>query len=858
MNSSGFGLNKYKKSLVAISIGSVMALSSGAVQAADDSMEEVERIQITGSRIQRTDMESALPVTLITAEDIAKTGLNDIAGVLRQSVFNSAGNDVNTANSTDANHSGSGMRGLGANRTLTLVNGRQIAPSSSLYGSSTNINMIPIEAVERIEILRDGASAIYGSNAIAGVVNIILKKDYEGLAFKLHGASTSQGGGGENGFSISFGQVSDKSSITLVYEHQYQEGLKGGERPHIDGLVNGNRISTTFSPEGSWRTFDDENTGNWNPGKECPEDQLRPVGDGTGCSYDFYLGKHFYPERTKDSIFSNLTYNLTDELEWYAQSLVLRDVTNTEASSIWFSADMAPDNPNNPTFSTDNPQWVEARHRMVGDADRAVQFDTTLIDFNTGIEWATDAGVLAFNVALSREVFHQKTEHYAFQENIQEAVDSGAYNPFVPGGNATQDTLDNIRHTAYRRGETTSNGASISWAAVSGIELEGGEIGYAVGAEYRKMELTDKQDAQTNAGNVIGSYGGDTVGERSYKAAYIEIDLPVLENLNVKVASRYDEYSLPDAGQLSSSLNVRYEATDDLVLRASVSQGFRVAGLNRLVGEDATGYYDLRDCASGSNCDSENLPATSMSTPDLKPETSEQFSLGAVWNVTQDTGFTLDYWNIAIEDQISRVEPQDVVDLDNNNALDGYDTDKIFVNRDANGQLVSVGFGYINMVGAETSGIDFGFNTRFDFDSAGELRYTLDGSYTLNYDDRANPNQPEYDRAGYYGRAQYRFNTALTYMIDAYSVNLALRYIDGYLGESNEDEFAGRSFPALSSSTEVDLGVHYQTESYGSIKVGARNLFDRMPAVEDWFQGFDTENHNIYGRVLFADYSVKF
>ncbi|ESP94451.1 TonB-dependent receptor plug domain-containing protein [Pseudoalteromonas luteoviolacea] len=863
MDLSKFKLNQFKKSFIALSVSSVLPLVPSAAIAADESADEIERVQITGSRIQRTDLESALPVTVISSVDIAKTGLNDIAGVLRQSVFNSAGSNINTGNSTDANHSGSGLRGLGANRTLTLINGRQVAPSSALYGSSTNLNMIPIEAVERIEILRDGASAIYGSNAIAGVVNIILKKDYDGLGFKLHGADTSRGGGSENGFSMSFGQVTDKSSVTLIYEHQYQEGLKGGERDHIDGKVNPRRMSTT-TPWGNWRTHEaDGEFGPWNPGKECPQENIRDEGeDGKRCTFDFYEGKLYYPERKKDSIFTHFTYNISEELEWYAQSLILRDVTDTAASSIWMTADMAADNPNNPTFGTGNAKDVQVTHRMVGDADRAVQFDTTLIDFNTGFEWVTDAGALAINIGLSREKFHQVTKHYAFKDRFQDAVHDGEYNPLVPGGNATRQTLDNIRHTAYRSGETTSNGISISWAGLSGMELAGGEIGYAIGAEYRKTELADEMDAQSNAGlengNVVSSFGGDVIGERDYKAAYVEVELPVLDELVVKVASRYDEYSLPDAGELSSSINVRYEASDDLVLRGGFSQGFRVAGLNRLVGDAATGYYNLTDCPD-STCDTQNIPATAIGTPNLKPETSEQFSVGAVWNLAQYTAVTVDYWNIEITDQISRIEPQDVIDLSHANALDGYNPEQIYVNRDADGKLTSVGYGYINMVGAETSGIDIAFNTRFDFEDMGEIRYTLDGSYTFNYDSRANPNQPEYDRVGYVSRAQYRVNSQVTYILDEFSANIAVRYLDRFKGVTNEDEVAGREYDDYASATEVDLGFNYQTDSYGSFTIGARNIFDRVPEVRlERFVGFNTTNHNIYGRTLFADYTIQF
>nr|WP_269202352.1 TonB-dependent receptor [Pseudoalteromonas luteoviolacea] len=156
---------------------------------------------------------------------------------------------------------------------------------------------------------------------------------------------------------------------------------------------------------------------------------------------------------------------------------------------------------------------------------------------------------------------------------------------------------------------------------------------------------------------------------------------------------------MPDAGELSSSVNVR-----------------RVAGLNRLVGDASTGYYNLTNCPN-TTCDTQNLPATALDTPNLKPETSEQFS------ITVNTAITIDYWHIEIKNQVSRIEPQDVIDLSHANALDSYNPKQIYINRDTNGQIIFVGFGYINMVGVETSGLDLTFNASADFDDMGAQIY---------------------------------------------------------------------------------------------------------------------------------------
>lgn len=203
------------------------SLSLPAVQA-NENEQQLERIEVTGSRIKRTDMESALPVTVMSSEDIAKTGLTDVSAVLAQMPYNTAGSFISDAGSSASNHASSGMRGLGSNRTLTLINGRRIAPSATFGADATNLNLIPMDAIERIEILRDGASAIYGSDAIGGVINIILKKNYDGLGFDLKFANPTQGGRDEMSASMTFGNTSDKSSSLVIIEHKKFDPLKGG------------------------------------------------------------------------------------------------------------------------------------------------------------------------------------------------------------------------------------------------------------------------------------------------------------------------------------------------------------------------------------------------------------------------------------------------------------------------------------------------------------------------------------------------------------------------------------------------------------------------------------------------------
>src|SRR5690554_3819117 len=182
--------NKLAKSIrLALMFGATATAMTGIASAQDQEQEEeaaerVERIQVTGSRIQRTDMEGALPVTVIDRQSIELSGEISAADLIRNTTFNSAGSFRPQSGSSAQGVSQVNMRGLGASRTLVLVDGRRLTMSPST-GSSQDLNSIPMGAIERIEILSDGASAVYGSDAIGGVINVITRRDFNGVELSI-------------------------------------------------------------------------------------------------------------------------------------------------------------------------------------------------------------------------------------------------------------------------------------------------------------------------------------------------------------------------------------------------------------------------------------------------------------------------------------------------------------------------------------------------------------------------------------------------------------------------------------------------------------------------------------------------
>jgi iron complex outermembrane receptor protein len=691
-----FGRALTKAIRVAIMFGaSATATISAITFAAEEGIKEAERIQVTGSRITRGDLESALPITSISSAAIKATGLRDVAAVIAQMPFNSQGSFIGAAGGGDANHSASGLRGLGAKRTLTLINGKRIAPSATNFGEATNLNLIPLEAVERIDILRDGASSIYGSDAIGGVINIILKRDFEGLVLKVDAGRPSHESGDENAFAITLGTASSKGSSLIILEHREWEGIRYGTRaPVLNADWDTGYLISFDAPEGNYYPLDANGfqNGPYVAG-DCPDDRKIPNGNGEICGYNDLEGKNYRPGRIKDSFFGNFTYNITDNLYWQTEVMAMRDTTNTASGSVWNGENgtfMDANNPNNPTNGTAGATDIVVETLLVGVADREADFDSNVYHFGSTLTWELNAGTFEFFGNASRQDINVVREHYILPDKFDIAVRAGLYNPFMLGGDATTETLNSFLHTNTRRAVTTTKSVGVLWNAESDFSLSGGNIAYSVGAEWQDYHFEDKLDRQSSpGGGAFPTFGGNSSGDRTYWAAYGELALPVMTDFTITLASRYDKYSIPDEGQLSSSINARYQALANLVVRASFSQGFRAPGVDDLLSEESLSFNSVTDpifcdtltptqqagdpfCSNG-----EQIEQRSKGNSNLKPETSDQFSAGVVWDITESVDLTLDYYNIKINDQVQFLGAQSVVDIETAGLLNAFDPEVI-------------------------------------------------------------------------------------------------------------------------------------------------------------------------------------
>ncbi|MDG1733096.1 MAG: TonB-dependent receptor [Thalassotalea sp.] len=348
-------------------------ISANAFAAEEAVEEEVERIEVTGSRIKRTDLEGASPVTVMTAADMKIEGNFTVADALRGSSFNSFGSFSERSGSSAQSQATVNLRGAGSNRTLVLLDGKRMPGSPTLGGQSANLNAIPMAAVERIEILTDGASSTYGSDAIAGVVNIILKKNYEGLEFNIGSGHRDQDEGQTSKeFSVIGGYSTDKGNITFSFDHQSRKGISDGARDYTKAVMRGDDPQAYVDTAG-WSIYGSNvaapDFSQAQASTSCDakvaqygSDTFRKVKadldwspGSTYCMYAYANVSYNTASVDRNTVFVDANYEIADGVEWFGRAMFVQNESfgrYAPPAAPWRG--MTADNPENPYGVSDD------------------------------------------------------------------------------------------------------------------------------------------------------------------------------------------------------------------------------------------------------------------------------------------------------------------------------------------------------------------------------------------------------------------------------------------------------------------------------------------------------------------------
>jgi iron complex outermembrane receptor protein len=757
--------------------------------------ERVERVEITGSSIKRIEAEGALPVQIITREEIEATSSPNVEtylnhlGVAMQG--NSNSQTATASGATSGGVSSVSLRGLGSQRTLVLIDGRRVSAGGTLTDSTTvDVNHIPITAIERIEVLKDGASAVYGSDAIAGVINFILRKDYKGGEVGAHISVPQESGGkgwGANAL-IGWGDMAtQRFNATLLFDFRKEEALFGRDRDFAASGINVERLNDTSSGNTFPANFAaaDGSFGTRNlffPSCPGPYSHFSPLFSppSVGCRFDPAGLVTLIPETEHASIFGSGRFAISSSLEAYGQlSYSLKEqrtVIQPTPISDQFALppnhplfNVAPFNgfstfllrPTSPHYPTAFVQaetggatpdlLVRWRASALGDRDQTHESEQkrAVIGLKGDVaKWEWDAAYLHIDTKLT-----EKTNNgFAYQTKILPLIDSGVVNPF---GDQTPAVQAQIDATQFKGEAWTTKSSIDSLSAKLSrdlMKMPGGPLAFAFGLEGRKEGFKLDADPAIQTGDITG-YGGNFLPvdeDRNVFATFAEVSVPIVRNVELMAAARYDDYE-GVGSKTSPKFGARWQVAREALLRGSVGKGFRAPSLTELhqpqtTGVTAPGLNDPLRCGQPDGLGGVNnsvrdcvtqFPITLGGNPQLKPETSTNKSVGVVLEPIQNFSLALDWFSVELQNTIIfGVTPAAILaDLNRFGSL---------VTRTAGPSdpacagcpppITDIQQTNINFGETHVEGFDVDFRYRLPAATAGVFTFGLNGTYISKYD----------------------------------------------------------------------------------------------------------------------------
>ena len=853
----------------------------------------IEEVVVLGSRVKRSNLDSPSPVMVFDAEQLLNNGITTLGEFARYLPQNAdTMSDSQSAPGSFRGSSSFNLRGIGLDATLTLVNGRRVAPfgASGDEAPFVDINSIPVAAIERIEVLKDGASAIYGSEAVAGVVNIITRKKIEGLVVEGGYMSTTEGDGDEWDINIAGGWNNSSTSVTGTLSYFERSEIYSRDRDWSSELDlrdqgGGNSRSAASSPPSVLLLESDVILAD----PECPEQtdinthEADVPGEFELCLFNWAQFMTLQQPSDRFGLTASLEHAFSPRLSLFAELLLNRNKTRSVLAPTPMQNIFVPGyHPNNP-FSENVLIWA----RAVDTGDRGFETKVTTWRALAGLrggfsEWEWEAALMG-SESESDEGRLNGILRSEFNEALLGFGGPGGdqfYNPF--GLNTQNDPEVIDQFTVSGTGtKLTTNELTVDLQITGNWgNLPGGPVGSAFGFQARSQELKQRVDEEELTGAFLGGGGILPIdADRDIYSVFAEFVLPLHQTLEAQVAARYDHYS--DFGSTTNpKIGLGWRPLDEVLFRVTWGTSFRPPTFRELYDPlfqfDGFSSEDPHRCpvtGEFGDCFGHAIQIEFQGNPDLNPGEGETALLGVVWEPSFAPGLalSLDFWQVEHTNRILRSDDEIWLEL-----LDPF-TNPFVIRTPQTAEDIALGIPgaiiktsdtYINGDKLDTNGLDFDLNYVWNSDRAGNFSATLNYTYLNEHvlgTDFMGVDLLEEDFAGRYGffgaLPKHHANIQFTWNRNAHGASALIAYTGEYeswLDLHIDGRDTGEPF-IVDDYAQLDLQYSYIFESLkgGLMRVGCRNCTDADPPVYNT-QVYAEAFHEGRGAMVYLRWSQPF
>ena len=849
--------------LLICTLGLSVATEVSAQNSQDSSL--VEEVVVTGTHIRRSSQQYSIsPLSTIDSDDIAIQGAKDITDLIRNLTINTGAelnvsglNQPQTAGTSQVN-----LRGLGLGSTLVLVNGRRQTLSAVAKqddGASfvdTN-SLVPMIMIDRVDILKDGASATYGSDAVAGVANFITYKNFEGIKFNAE-YQTQNGSGSydETHFGVMSGRQINKGNYVVALSYFDRSVMEAGDRNWADGTA----LSSLANPGGF------STSGGFVADPACGTNDTFERFGGLFCGMDITPFFDLVPEEERLNFAGNMSLELSEKTSMYAEFGYANNEGLTRATPSYPILRQFPvaaaDDPDNP-FGENATFFGRVLGPEGNPTTMPYEYSTTRLSFEFEHEmnngWIMDSAISYSNN--EADVGNGDTVISRLQAALNGNGGPGGderYSLFgVSSTKHSKSLLDYIIQPSMQKGDSSLLSGEVIISGNIGSTSHG-DIGIAIGAQFRDEKLSVDLDEFLNADDFYTLPGGDDFSSnRDTFSIFAEASIPYAENIELQLAARYEDYG-SSLDSIDPKIGILWMPSELLSIRGSYSTAFRVASLlqsNGRLGANAV----INDSINGLNGLFRTI--NTAGNPNLDPEEADVLNLGLSWRPADNLEIDIDYWSFDYSNIIVKESAQGLVDQASTDFLLGLtDTNALKKviragsSNDVFGFISQINSDFINAPSLETDGIDLSAKWQV----ASSFTIGIDLSNVMSYDLKTNSGASidglGSRNAGNFARPvpEFRGNISADWQVNRHRLTFFMRQIDDY-----EDDLSGNK---IDEQTTADLRYSYLfgPEQATSLTIGGINIFDEDPPKVETFIGFDVQTHDPRGRMLYVSLSHNF